>query len=258
MFLKIDVREEDLKIVKESLPLGDLIVVDELTQEELIVIERKSLTDLEASIKDGRYEEQSYRLQGSSLHNHNIIYLIEGDIIKVNPFKRNLNKMMIYSSIVSLNYFKGFSVLKTVSLEETAMMICSIVYKLNKEKDKKGFYSNIVKNANDNDKNDKVETTNLTIHEEVKDYCDVVKKVKKENINEDNIGQIMLSQIPGISSLTAKAILEPFKTLPNLVFSLKNNSECLNQICTVDSKGKSRKISKSVIAILQKYLTTAE
>ena len=42
-----------------------------------------------SSIKDGRYEEQSYRLNGLSHHNHNIVYLIEGDVNKVNRFKQD-------------------------------------------------------------------------------------------------------------------------------------------------------------------------
>ena len=46
----------------------------------IILIERKSLNDLESSIKDGRYSEQSIRLNSSEIHNHNIYYLIEGNI----------------------------------------------------------------------------------------------------------------------------------------------------------------------------------
>ena len=41
------------------------------------LIERKSLNDLESSIKDGRYNEQSLRLDKYDLANHNIYYLIE-------------------------------------------------------------------------------------------------------------------------------------------------------------------------------------
>ena len=80
MFIKIDIREADLikscnfligamqcfadlKIVTESLPIGDIIICSESKTdgsiEEKIIIERKSLRDLSASIKDGRYEEQS-------------------------------------------------------------------------------------------------------------------------------------------------------------------------------------------------------
>ena len=149
MILKIDVRENDLiehvkgiienkfayqcmEVRVETLPVGDVIISDK-DNNDLVIIERKTVNDLLASIKDGRYEEQSYRLSGSEIHNHNIIYLIEGDINKINRFKDNTsNKTTFYSSIFSLNYYKGFSVQRTFSIEETALFICNTVYKLNK------------------------------------------------------------------------------------------------------------------------------
>ena len=67
----------DIEVVK--LDIGDISILDE-KGEELLLIERKKLSDLAASIRDGRYKEQSYRLKGYSLHNHHIIYLVEGNI----------------------------------------------------------------------------------------------------------------------------------------------------------------------------------
>jgi hypothetical protein len=87
-----------------------------------------------------------------------------------------------------------------------------------------------------------------------KDYCSVIKKVKKDNINEENIGEIMLCQIPGISSVTALTIMEKYKYLPNLVKSLQEDPDCLNGISTTDANGKTRKISKTTIATIVKYL----
>ena len=57
-------------VSKQVLPLGDILFK---TDEDSLVciIERKSLTDLLASVKDGRYEEQSHRLSHNgecSLH----------------------------------------------------------------------------------------------------------------------------------------------------------------------------------------------
>ena len=87
-----------------------------------------------------------------------------------------------------------------------------------------------------------------------KDYCSVIKKVKKENVTADNIGEIMLCQIPGISSASALSILSQFKTLPNLIKSIQEDEDCLSNICTTDPNGKSRKISKTAIANIIKYL----
>jgi ERCC4-type nuclease len=271
MNLKIDVREaelikkcqaniemisnfKDIKLVPVQLPLGDIILND--GQNDLLIIERKSLSDLAASIKDGRYEEQSYRLKNLWHHNHNIIYLIEGDFNRFNSFKDRIDKLTLYSALLSINYFKGFSVWRSMSIDETALMICNMAYKLNKEKDKQPFYSNALSKSDTvtvGSENVVVTASSLVAAVD-KDYCSVVKKVKKDNITSENIGEIMLCQIPGVSSTSALAILAEFKTLPNLIKAIETNETCLNNICTTDANGKSRKISKAAIATIIKFL----
>jgi ERCC4-type nuclease len=280
MIIKIDIRENDLLqeikqliiniplfknivIQRETLPIGDIIIED--NQNEKIIIERKTVADLLASIKDGRYEEQSFRLNGSNIHNHNIIYLIEGEFNRVNRFKSDnslsTEKLTLYSAVFSLNYYKGFSVFRSFSLAETAIIICNMAYKIQKET-KKEFYQN--QNATENNQNENKKTENdeeKNIEKEndeeknlEKEYINVVKKVKKENITPDNIGEIMLSQIPGISSVTALTIMEKFKTISNLIKELETNSDCLKDICSINKKGQSRKINKTSISNIVKFL----
>lgn len=246
---------KDIKIATENLPLGDIIIND--GTQDCIIVERKTLADLAASIKDGRYEEQSYRLNGLPFHNHNIIYLIEGDMYRFNTFKERMDKQTLYSAMFSINYFKGFSVMRSNSIDETAMIVCNMAYKIGKS-DKKGFYSTLTipTSTNINETVANIDTnTNNDLHTSTeKDYCTVVKKVKKENITSDNIGEIMLSQIPGVSSTTALAILAQYKTLPNLITTIQQNEDSLNNICTTDANGKSRKISKTAVASIIKFL----
>lgn len=282
MIIKIDTREhelltkcqntietipkfKDIKLISQTLPLGDIIINDGVN--DCVIIERKTLSDLAASIKDGRYEEQSYRLNGLNHHNHNIIYLIEGDMHRFNAFKERIDKQTIYSAMFSINYFKGFSVMKSSNLDETAMVICNMVYKLvsGLKAGKIGFYNNNIQtkivSENNNDvplddskQEDDVKETNDVKEATEKDYCSVIKKVKKENVTPENIGEIMLCQIPGVSSVSALAILSKFKTLPELIKSIQNDETCLNNICTTDANGKNRKISKTAIATIIKYL----
>ena len=271
MIIKIDTREQelfkkcestiaavqkftDIKLISETLPLGDIIINDGTN--DCIIVERKSLSDLASSIKDGRYEEQSYRLNGSDHHNHNIVYLIEGDMYRFNTFKDRIDKQTLYSAMFSINYFKGFSVMRSNTIDETAMIICNMVYKLvsGQKLGKTGFYINNKIDVNLSSNVDIVVEHNVEKVVSEKDYCSVIKKVKKDNITPDNIGEIMLCQIPGISSTSALAILSGFKTLPNLIQCIKNDEQCLNNICTVDSNGKSRKISKTAIATIIKFL----
>jgi ERCC4-type nuclease len=277
MIIKIDTREQelfkkceatisavpkfaDIKLVSETLPLGDIIINDGIN--DCIIVERKTLSDLAASIKDGRYEEQSYRLNGLQHHNHNIVYLVEGDMYRFNAFKERIDKQTLYSAMFSINYFKGFSVMRSNNMEETAMIACNMVYKLvgGLKSGKNGFYSNTItniptiKNSDDNTSDDQNNNADIVKESSEKDYCSVIKKVKKDNITPDNIGEIMLCQIPGISSASALAILAQFKTLPNLIQCLKEDEQCLNTICTTDANGKSRKISKTAIATIVKFL----
>ena len=261
-YIEIIPNYKDIELIVEALPLGDAIIGNnkvnpngETVFEEKVIIERKSLTDLAASIKDGRYEEQSYRLNGSPIHNHNIIYLIEGDIHKMNQYQSNLfknkiEKTTLYSTIVSLNYLKGFSVLRSFNLDESSIIICNMAYKIQKsEKDNKvGYYVN-KKPESAAEEGEKTETG-----ESEKDYCNVVKKVKKDNITPENIGEIMLCQIPGISSTTALVIMKKFVTIDNLIIQLKLDPGILKDLSYTNEKGQTRKISKTILENIMKFL----
>ena len=274
MLIKIDSREsallqmiltqtstipvfKNIKIKSETLPIGDIIINDDT--EDKIIIERKSIADLLASIKDGRYEEQSYRLNGLTHHNHNIVYLIEGDVNKVNRFKpdNQVEKLTLYSAMFSLNYYKGFSVFRSFSLDETANIICNMAYKIGKDLSKKPYFQNksqVIENepgetplVTTSDDSEEVQATD-------KDYVGVVKKIKKDNITPDNIGEIMLCQIPGISSVTALAVMEKYKTIPNLIKELELNNDSMKDLSYTNAKGEVRKINKTCIANIVKFL----
>ena len=287
MIIKIDMRERDLITVMNdliknipkynnikteivNLELGDIIIYDDTSDTNISIIERKTIKDLLSSIKDGRYDEQSYRLNGETLPNHNIIYMIEGDVmntrVKSSKGAGNSNgsqRFMILSAICSLNYYKGFSVIKTQTITETAMYLCNMYTKIEKEmKIKKPYY---ITNAIDtdkcttlsgggnaksktetttetsNDNNSNGETNNANNSDNDKDYVRVIKKNKKENITVDNINEIMLCQIPGISATTAIAIMAVHKTIHELIKNLEEDTECLKEIKTEDKNGKTRK-----------------
>lgn len=270
MIIKVDTREtallqqinnqvsiipvfKSIKVISETLPIGDIIINDE--SEDKIIIERKSVNDLLSSIKDGRYEEQSYRLNGLNHHNHNIVYLIEGDVNKVNRFKPDtqMEKLTLYSAMFSLNYFKGFSVFRSFTLDETANIICNMAYKMGKDLTKKPYFQNkiqVVENESGEIISDDLDEVQVT----EKDYVGVIKKVKKDNITPDNIGEIMLCQIPGISSVTALAVMEKYKTILNLIKELELNNESMKDLSYTNAKGQVRKINKTSIANIVKFL----
>ena len=245
-----------IQLSKQVLNLGDILFkTDE--DKDILLIERKSLSDLLSSIKDGRYEEQSFRLLHSSGYpSHSIIYMIEGMFSQLRTL---IEKKTVLSAITSLNFFKGFSVLRTCSIQETAENIVWMAEKIDRDfsKGKIPYYltrpiENIVVNNNENDG----ETGNIFTQgsqNTPNNYCTVVKKVKKDNVTPENIGEIILCQIPGISSVTAIAIMKHFDSFLHLITELQNNPSCLENIA-IENNGKIRKINKSSIQNIQSFL----
>ena len=158
---------------KRVMDLGDILLLDD-NEKEILLIERKSLSDLIASIKDGRYEEQSHRLiHASGMDRHHIVYIIEG---LFSQLRTPMEKKMVYSAMTSLQFFKGFSVIRTNSIVETAEWIVNSSDKIQRELTR----GNILWSPN----------------MEIPDtpppaYCSVVKRTKKDNITPENIGQIL-------------------------------------------------------------------
>jgi len=249
-----DLIENKIIIEIKSLDVGDYIFFDENENENIIIIERKSLSDLESSIKDGRYTEQSYRLTNmQDIHNHNIYYLIEGNL---SNYKNKNFVTTIYSTLISLNYYKGFSVLRTYNNIETAESIFYFFCKILKEKKKKGYYLNVLsnnldKNENNLDKNENNLDKNEKSNNKSDNYLEHIKIKKNENITLENINILMLMQIPGVNYKSAKSILTGYNSIKNLVIELEKNIDCLNNIKFEDSN---RKINKTTIENIKNYL----
>jgi ERCC4-type nuclease len=245
-----------IQISREVLPLGDILIRTD-GQRNIVLIERKSFSDLLASIKDGRYEEQSYRLIHTGEYSpHNIIYMIEG---MYSQLKTPMEKRIILSAMTSLNHFKGFSVCRTCSLNETAETIVWMAEKMEKEfqKGKRAAYTltpgstDVVQDGGETS----VDGSNTLGEPQPSsaNYCTVVKKVKKDNVTPENIGEIILCQIPGISSVTAIAIMKQYGTFSNLIDEIRSNPTSLENI-VCENNGKARKVSKACVKNVIEYL----
>jgi len=270
-----------MTIEKRVIPLGDILFTSDDESITYQIIERKSIADLLASVKDGRYAEQSYRLANCFPNRHNIVYLIEGQV-------RDHDKKLVFACMASLNYFKGFSITRTVSLAETAQYIEITADKIARELGKgtspalspatpspatpspatpsqassptvpsqATVASPTVENSvtittdicQDNTSIVEAQNTASTF-----DYCSVVKVAKKANITRENIGQLMLMQIPGISSTISGEIMRPFATFAAFIDHLRSEPAYLETI-VLESSGKKRKLGSNVIAAIKAYL----
>ena len=304
-----------ITIMKKVIPLGDVMVEFD-NNTTAVIMERKSLSDLISSIRDGRYEEQSHRLiHSSGISRHNIIYIIEGIVNQLSPYDRDL----VYATMTSLNFYKGFSVIRTSSIQDTAEYIKTMVVKIQKNTNNKKFPWNhceskirhVIDNDQLNNHNNHIQmnssftiTSNITLdtinHDDASTtqlesspdadvrrtvasgsnvvetpyptelviegvqpsdqeitepppYCSVVKKVKKDNITPANIGEIVLCQIPGISSVSAVAIMKKFGTIRNLIDVVSKDPNCMKDLYTTSSVG-NRKLGSNITNNIRKYL----
>ena len=252
-------------IKKEQLAVGDIILEND-KGEVVIIFERKTLYDLAASIRDGRYNEQSFRLDKENIHNHNIVYIIEGDIERYIEKKGRVSRKTLISCMFSLLYYKGFSVFRTNSICETADVIVFFADKYYKtginDKSRVPYYNSEpseavlpspnTKESDDSDENEK--------------YCAALKshKEKNEYITPDNINIIMLTCVPGISSKVATQLMREYKTIQNLLYQLEKKPDMLNTFMIktegagagADVKTTFRKINKTCVENIKKFLMT--
>ena len=243
-------------IESQVLPIGDILVkTDE--GKDVMIVERKSLSDLIASIKDGRYEEQSHRLKNASgFPSHNVVYIIEG---MLSTLRTLMEKKLVISAIASLNYFKGFSVMRTSSVNETAELLIYMADKIDRNFMKGVLPSYLLPDISNtitpNQLQSEIKDENpIGGGEQPKSYSGFVKTIKKENITQENIGEIMLCQIPGISSIYAQAILKFFGGFSKMIELLKLGTAIFDDIM-YETKGKMRRIPKTCGEQIKKFMT---
>ena len=216
--MQIDYRERALieRMTAEvaTLDLGDICIQKE--GQCVVLIERKTVADLSASICDGRYKEQSCRLLESGVPPHRIVYLIEGSMDSV----QTVSKKALLTALISLWFNKGFSVVQTASLSETVEFLEHLYEKASKEVDEK-------------------------------EYVTTLKIKKKDKLTPEIVDIMMLSQIPTISTVTAKALLAQYKTMFTLTQMLKETPDCLSTFTYGEKK---RKLSKKSIDTLKLFL----
>jgi ERCC4-type nuclease len=204
----------NVKIESSNLKLGDMMYGKS-------IIERKTWADLEASIKDKRYTEQSFRLQESIKEGFKVYYWIEGDL---SSHHGSIPKESLRKAVFGLME-KGFFVLQTKDCRDTARYLLEFTEK------------------------NPCETLSY------EESC--ITKQKQKNITRDNISLFMICQIPSISMKTAQIIMGKYGHVRELFSKLQENPNELDEF-TYDKDGKPKKLNKNVIQNLKEYLTKSE
>lgn len=218
----IDSREQKLisnfqedEVTTTSLFLGDATITDD-DNNVILIFERKTLSDLRASIFDGRYKEQKKRLK-DNFSNKQILYLIEG----FQQFK-NLDDILLSTLIHSI-FRDHIQILFTKNSADTATVIRAI-------------HKRVCKNPS------------YFIDEKHKQTC-YSNPILMKHKNDQDIQINMLCQIPAISMTTASALIKEFGTVTCLMNSMIESFAKIEQM-----KVNGRKINKNAVTNLKKHL----
>lgn len=225
----VEINNIEISYKITSLPVGDFIIQSDLSNIDTIemIIERKSIKDLCASITDGRFREQKRRLFDSVKDSSRITYIIEG-IRKIQVLegveKQNiLSQNIISGSILNLIYKHNYRVVQTENKLDTFNNIL-LLYK----KFKNGDF--------------KQDINNQTV--------ELVTKSKKISENK-LINQLCL--ISGVSSKTADVVINEMKftSIQDIITSYLSKSsekEKEEMLCNIiiDNSKKIRKVGNAL------------
>lgn len=167
-YLDIDTREHKLKkdissrykdIVFNSLNLdiGDVhIHYKKGSNTYTFIIERKTISDCLASIKDNRYKEQKLRCKSYVASNSNtrFFYILEGDLYTCTTSIKE--RQMVHGFIISNNLRDNIQILHTTSLSETVDLIARLLERVKKN------YKEFFKLSSNLDNKHKLKPNNTT------------------------------------------------------------------------------------------------
>ncbi|XP_050580496.1 crossover junction endonuclease MUS81 isoform X1 [Bombus affinis] len=208
------------------------------------IVERKRIDDLSASITDGRFHEQKFRLKQSGITN--LMYIIE-------DYEKGQRLTIPHSSLMqaSINTLiqDGFSVKYTKNHKDSMFYLSSltrILIKMFKEKNLIGCKKEVITRTNILNN-----TCSLMVFEE---FNKAASKQKVFKVNQMFVRQLL--QLKGMSIDKALAIVEHYPT-PRLLVEAFQKSDCNGELllATIEFGDKKRLIG-SVISktIYQLYM----
>ena len=222
-------KEKKIKFCVEQLDVGDILY--RKGEEVILIIERKSVNDLKASICDGRGREQKARLLGST-PKERIMYLIEGSLDK--PLESKISGVPVSTlvgSLINTQLRDNIKVYKTASMNESVEFVCKLHDKIEKDGDE--YF-------NENDQ--KISSG---------EYAATLKKSKKANMTPEIWFIAQLSLIPQVTEKVAVEIIKKYPTIRELMKVYETTPEHLRSKLLADIKfplknDKSRRIGDKI------------
>lgn len=222
MHLQCDYRESKcIEILKslnvdfktENLTIGDFVVSNN-DNTHSVVIERKTMDDLSASIIDSRYKDQTNRLQKIQSSKVKILIIVES-FHKTN--QKGISYDSLLSSMISICIKYGFYIMRTKDTNETCKCIINVLNKIDSVK---------------------------CLGEE-----NQVNIIMKKEYTIVSVYKNMLCCIPGISITIANLINEKYPNMKSLLDSF--NLKGMNALTEINKIGPktSEKIYKYILSV---------
>jgi ERCC4-type nuclease len=186
-FIALHCTANGIVVDRRRLDVGDIAI---LTESSSFVIERKSWSDFQASICDGRWEEQKKRmLQGDT--GSRFAYIIEGNVPPWESGAMRMQTASLWGALVKTQVRDGIFVFHTADKESTSKFI----QYLYKQISTGGFAPKPVDNV-----------------------VAGVNKRKRDNLSEPRDVMIaMLTILPGMSKGKAEAVVKVYPTWKELL-----------------------------------------
>lgn len=222
---------DGLKYVFENLECGDFIV--KVDGRPVIVFERKTVRDLLASIKDGRYRDQKQRMV-DTFGRENIVYVIEGVFTYHGDMQgfTEVEHKSLKTSIINTQLRDKIAVMRTQDTIETCALLHEILLRVSKDTHK--YIAG--------DSNVEMQKSPLNLQH----------SRRKENGTKTDVFTQQLCQISGISQKTAEALCKEFidmKTFYERLLSLDNEQKLklLKNIYLKDNRRINSKVAERII-----------
>jgi ERCC4-type nuclease len=209
----------------ENMDLGDFSL--SINGQVHVLVERKTLSDLASSVKDGRYKEQKSR-QLSVFGKEKLIYVIEGrfNFDDSSGFITGLPKKTITSCIINSFIRDGIRIMMTANPMETANFLIALCIRVRKDPSK---YLQ--------------KETDI-----VSNYNECLKAKKIDNLTPRTVFVAQLCQIPKISTKTAYAIADRFTNMRDICAN--GNAEIISMLKLDSGKFIGNRLSAGVCEYL--------
>lgn len=237
--LKIDHREQALKNIDglselihwENLPLGDICI--QVDGVECLLIERKTVSDLAASIKDGRYKNQKANML-NVYGAHKLAYIFEGF--------SNLHTSTSASGACSVNGISHEAL--TSAILNTCIRDRIMCFTTSSPTETYGLIMNIFNRISKNPNKYTVTGIQSSVsHNHPSTHHHDAQVVKMKNTNPFDRYIAQLCQIRGVSEKIANAIASIYPSIKVLIEGFDESTH----IRVTDASGKSRNISKTIM-----------